>query len=126
MLGGEHLVTLPAVRAAAVRYPGLSVIHFDAHADLREKYLGMSLSHATVMRRVLEITGPENLFQFGIRSGTREEFSYARSAVNFHPFTVNLEDIVKTVDMLKGKPVYITIDQSPSQTRGGLFCHKYV
>ena len=51
MLGGEHLVTLGAVRAAAAAYPDLSIVHFDAHADLREDYLGVRLSHATVLRR---------------------------------------------------------------------------
>ncbi|MHB8158472.1 MAG: agmatinase, partial [Desulfocucumaceae bacterium] len=108
-MGGEHLVTLPAVRRAAAHYPGLSVIHFDAHADLRDKYLGMDLSHATVMRRVTEIIGPENLYQFGIRSGTREEFVFARSSVNLHP-VINAADIAKTAEALKGRPVYISLD----------------
>ncbi|MFZ5646774.1 MAG: agmatinase [Bacillota bacterium] len=110
MLGGEHLVTLPAVRCAASLFPELSVIHFDAHADLRDQYLGMRLSHATVMRRIVEIIGGERLFQFGIRSGTREEFAYARSSVNFYPDDVNIDDIVKVAGRLKGKPVYITLD----------------
>lgn len=110
ILGGEHLVTLPAVRCAASLFQGLAVIHFDAHADLREQYLGMGLSHATVMRRVVEIIGGENLFQFGIRSGTREEFAYARSSVNFFPDAINMEDITRVAGSLKGKPVYITLD----------------
>lgn len=109
MLGGEHLVTLPAVKSAAGYYPDLSVIHFDAHADLRDRYLGMSLSHATVMRRVTEIVGPENLFQFGIRSGTREEFVFARSSVNFHS-SVDAGDVARAAERLKGKPVYVSLD----------------
>ncbi len=109
MLGGEHLVTLPAVQCAAEVYPGLSVVHFDAHADLREMYLGMRLSHATVMRRVVEIIGGGSLFQFGIRSGTREEFAFARSSVNFHG-GLKSGDVVKAAEKLREKPVYITLD----------------
>lgn len=109
MLGGEHLVTFPAVQCAAEFYPELSVVHFDAHADLREKYLGLRLSHATVMRRVVEIVGGDRLFQFGIRSGTREEWAFARSAVNIHP-EVEIDDVKRTAQKLKGKPVYITLD----------------
>ena len=57
LLGGEHLVTLAAVRAVAGRYPGLHIIHFDAHADLRDDYLGAHLSHACVIRRCYDILG---------------------------------------------------------------------
>ena len=76
LLGGEHLVTLGAVRAVAKRFPGLHIIHFDAHADLREDYLGNPLSHACVLRRCHDILGDGRIFQFGIRSGTREEFAF--------------------------------------------------
>jgi agmatinase len=109
MLGGEHLVTLPAVKSVAGYHPGLAVIHFDAHADLRDRYMGMSLSHATVMRRVTEIVGPDNLFQFGIRSGTREEFAFARSSVNFHS-SVDAALVAGAAERLKGKPVYVSLD----------------
>jgi agmatinase len=77
LLGGEHLVTLGAVRAACERYPDLAVVHFDAHADLREDYLGVKLSHASVMRRIWDLLGDGRIFQFGIRSGDRAEFSFA-------------------------------------------------
>lgn len=109
MLGGEHLVSLPAVKSAADLYPNLSVVHFDAHADLRDHYMGIKLSHATVMKRITEKIGGHNLFQFGIRSGTREEFVFARSSVNLYR-GVNVEDVSKTVKALKGRPVYITLD----------------
>jgi len=109
LLGGEHLVSLPAVQSAAGLHPGLAVIHFDAHADLREMYLGMRLSHATVMRRVAEIIGGDNVYQFGVRSGTREEFSYARSAVNFHDL-LKAEEVALAAEKLRGRPVYITLD----------------
>ncbi|OPZ60140.1 MAG: Agmatinase [Deltaproteobacteria bacterium ADurb.Bin510] len=74
LLGGEHLVSLGAVRAASAYHPELKIVHLDAHADLRDEYLGQKLSHATVMRRCLDFIGPENLRQMGVRSGTRAEF----------------------------------------------------
>ena len=91
LLGGEHLVTLGAVRAAVRKYPDLHILHFDAHADLRDDYLGQKLSHACVLRRCHELTGDNKIFQFGIRSGDRSEFEWGRGHVS-------------------GKPVYLTCD----------------
>ena len=110
MLGGEHLVTLGAVRAAAAKYPDLHIIHFDAHADLRDDYLGAKLSHACVLRRCHEIVGDGHIHQFCIRSGEREEFQFASRHTDFHPFT--FEGLEETVRELKEKqvPVYFTID----------------
>jgi agmatinase len=108
MIGGEHLVTLGSVRAVAKRYPELHIIHFDAHADLREEYLGEKLSHASVMRRCHDIVGDGRIFQFGIRSGDREEFLWAKDHVFTQKF--NLERIDSVVELLQGKPVYLTID----------------
>ena len=110
LLGGEHLVTLGAVRAAAAKYPDLHIIHFDAHADLRDDYLGAKLSHACVLRRCHEIVGDGHIHQFCIRSGEREEFQFARKHTDFHPFT--FEGLKETVRELKEKqvPVYFTID----------------
>jgi agmatinase len=108
MIGGEHLVTLGAVRATAQKYPELHVIHFDAHTDLREDYLGVDLSHATVIRRVWDILGDGRIYQFGIRSGLKEEFEWGKTHTNLQKFNFNgLEDAVKK---LEGKPVYFTID----------------
>ncbi len=108
MIGGEHLVTLGAVRAAAKTYSDLHVIHFDAHTDLRDDYLCVTLSHATVMRRVWDILGDGRIFQFGIRSGTKEEFEWGKQHTHLRPFDfVGLEGVV---EKLKGKPVYLTID----------------
>ena len=87
LLGGEHLVTLAAVRAVAAKYPDLHIIHFDAHADLRDDYLGAKLSHACVLRRCHEIVGDGHIHQFCIRSGEREEFQFASRHTDFHPFT---------------------------------------
>ena len=110
LLGGEHLVTLAAVRAVFHEYPDLHIIHFDAHADLRDDYLGTKLSHACVLRRCHEILGDDHIHQFCIRSGEREEFQFAAQHTDFHPFT--FDDLKETVQELKEKkvPVYFTID----------------
>lgn len=108
MLGGEHLVTLGAVRALAKQYPDLQIIHFDAHADLREDYLGAVYSHATVMRRIWDILGDGRIYQFGIRSGDRSEFIWAENHLFMQKF--NFEGLEKIIDRLKGKPVYFTLD----------------
>lgn len=108
MIGGEHLVTLGAVRAAVKKYNELYIIHFDAHADMRDDYLGVKLSHATVMRRCYDLVGDNKIFQFGIRSGDREEFNFAKGKVNTCKFNFNtLDDAIKEI---KDKPVYFTLD----------------
>lgn len=109
VLGGEHLVSLPIITAVARRHPGLAVLHFDAHADLRPDYLGQVHSHATVMRRTAELIGGRNIYQFGIRSGSREEYQYAveNTNINCGPVRRGLE---KVLPELKGRPVYVTID----------------
>lgn len=108
MLGGEHLVTLAAVREAAKRYPQLHIIHFDAHTDLREDYLGTRLSHATVLRRCWELIGDGRIHQFGIRSGTKEEFVWAKDHVSTRKF--DFQGLDQTIKELSGLPVYFTVD----------------
>jgi agmatinase len=108
-LGGEHLVSYPLIKALANHYPDLVVLHFDAHADLRPDYLGQRLSHATVMRRVSEIVKGINIYQFGIRSGTREEFAFARENTNLYPVEV-LEPLKKILPLISGRPIYLTLD----------------
>ena len=110
LLGGEHLVTLAAVRAVFHEYQDLHIIHFDAHADLRDDYLGTKLSHACVLRRCHELLGDNRIHQFCIRSGEREEFQFAAQHTDFHPFT--FDGLKETVQELKEKkvPVYFTID----------------
>ena len=119
LLGGEHLVTLGAVRAAAKRFPDLRIIHFDAHADLRDDYLGERLSHACVMRRCHDILGDGRIWQFGIRSGTREEFEFMREGrVTTEPFTLKT---LPDVSFPEGTPVYLTVDMDvldPSEFPG--------
>lgn len=110
LLGGEHLVTLAAVRAVAAKYPDLHIIHFDAHADLRDDYLGARLSHACVLRRCHDLLGDGRIHQFCIRSGEREEFRFAAQHTDFHP--LSFEGLEETVRELKEKnvPIYFTID----------------
>lgn len=108
LLGGEHLVTLGAVRAASKRFPDLRIIHFDAHADLREDYLGVRLSHACVMRRCHDILGDGRIWQFGIRSGTREEFAFMKAGhVVAEPFGAKT---LSSLSFPENTPVYLTVD----------------
>ena len=108
MLGGEHLVTLGAVRAMKKKFDDLYILHFDAHTDLREDYLGEKLSHATVIRRCWELVGDKHIYQFGIRSGEREEFRFAEEHNILNKF--NLKTVPDAVKALEGKNVYLTID----------------
>lgn len=108
MIGGEHLVTLPAVEATFEKHPDLQVIQFDAHTDLREAYLDAKLSHATVIRRIHDFLGDGKIHQFGIRSGDRAEFQFAKEHTNLHKY--NLDGLKETVVALKDTPVYLTID----------------
>lgn len=110
MLGGEHLVTLAAVKAVFEKYPKMHIIHFDAHADLRDDYLGAKLSHACVMRRCYELLGDGKIHQFCIRSGDREEFRFADAHTDMHKF--NFDGLKELVEELKSDnlPVYFTID----------------
>ena len=110
LLGGEHLVTLGSVRAVAKRYPNLHIVHFDAHADLREDYLGVKLSHACVLRRCHDILGDGRIFQFGIRSGTRDERQFIKDG---HVTTELFSDTTLPAVIEKigpGVPVYLTVD----------------
>lgn len=108
MIGGEHLVTLGSVMAATEKFDELYIVHFDAHADLRDDYLGQKLSHACVLRRCHELVGDGHIFQFGIRSGDHEEFLFANEHTEMHKF--NFDGLEETVEKLKGKNVYLTVD----------------
>lgn len=116
ILGGEHLLTLATVRGVLRHVPDLVVVQFDAHADLRDDYLREKLSHATVMRRVTELIGPERLYQLGIRSGAAEEFRFGREHTRFHPLPLggsspSLAELAERVAEAVGqRPVYITVD----------------
>ena len=108
LIGGEHLVTLGAFRAVHRKFSDVAIIHFDAHTDLREDYLGVPLSHACVIRRCWELTGDGKIFQFGIRSGDREEWRWGKDHVTCHPF--DLEGLEDVMERLGDAPVYFTVD----------------
>lgn len=110
MIGGEHLVTYGAVKAAVEKYPNLHIIHFDAHADLREDYLGATLSHACVMKRCYDLIGDDKIHQFCIRSGEKSEFEFAREHTDMHPF--NFDGLGELVNELREAhtPIYFTVD----------------
>ncbi|MBQ8612606.1 MAG: agmatinase [Ruminiclostridium sp.] len=108
LIGGEHLVTLGSFRAVQKKYPDVHIIHLDAHADLREDYLGARLSHACVIRRCHDIIGDGRIHQFCIRSGEREEFRFAEKHTDMNKF--RLEGLVKAMEEIGNKPIYFTID----------------
>lgn len=108
MIGGEHLVTLGSFKAVYEKYPDVEIIHFDAHTDLRDEYLGVKLSHACVIKRCYDLVGDGKIHQFGIRSGMKEEFLFAKEHTDLHKFS--FEGLAECVESLKGKNVYFTID----------------
>ena len=110
LIGGEHLVTLGSVRAVFEKYPDMHIIHFDAHSDLRDDYLGVNLSHACVLRRCHDLVGDGRIHQFCIRSGDREEFLFAKDHTDMHKFTFDGLDEVVSELAKNNTPVYFTID----------------
>lgn len=108
MIGGEHLVTLGSVRAVSKKFDDLHIIHFDAHTDLRDEYMGEKLSHASVIRRAWDIVGDNKIFQFGIRSGEKTEFEWAKEHTFLNKF--NFNNLDEVIEKLREKNVYFTID----------------
>ena len=110
MIGGEHLVSYPVIKAIAVHHPDVHIIHLDAHTDLREEFGGSKLSHATVLKRIWDVIGDGRIFQFGIRSGTKEEFEFA--SIHHHTYIepLRINTVRNILEKLSGKKVYVTID----------------
>ena len=108
LIGGEHLVTLGSFRAIHEKYPDVHIIHFDAHTDLRDDYLGAKLSHACVIRRCHDLIGDGRIHQFCIRSGEREEFRFAKEHTNLHKF--NFDGLEEALIQIGDVPIYFTID----------------
>ena len=109
-IGGEHLVTLPEIKAVAKFYDNLAIVHFDAHTDLREEYLGEEMSHSAVIRHASKIVGPENLKQIGIRSGMKEEWEFMKKHNTLiHKYSDAIKDL-STFAHLKGKKIFVTVD----------------
>jgi agmatinase len=107
--GGEHLISYPILKSYAKKYENLHLLHFDAHADLRTDYLGERCSHASVIRLVTEVISPNRIFQFGIRSGEKDEFEYAKANTRFYPF--DLQKVGHALSAIPPQaPVYISLD----------------
>lgn len=112
VLGGEHTISAAPIRACKKIYKNLSVVHFDAHADLRDEYEGTKLSHACVMRRVHEAGVP--IVQVGIRNHSLEEGEFIKSAKLNRPFYAHeiyssnfwMDEVIK----LLSDDVYISFD----------------
>jgi agmatinase len=107
LLGGDHLITLPVMEEMIRIYPDLCLLQLDAHADLRDDYLGETLSHSTVMRRVVELLGEGRLFQMGIRSGTEEEFALGKRMKSIVSDRASFRSMVKH---LQKRSLYISLD----------------
>ena len=102
-IGGEHLVTLPEIEAVSKFYKDLAIIHFDAHTDLREEYLGEEMSHSAVIRHISKIVGPQNIKQIGIRSGMKDEWEFMKKHNTLaHKYS--------DLDIFKGKKIFVTVD----------------
>lgn len=102
-IGGEHLVTLPEVKAVSKFYDDLAIVHFDAHTDLREEYLGEEMSHSAVIRHISKFVKPENIKQIGIRSGMKEEWDFMAKHNTLCKYYDDLEP-------LRTKNIFITVD----------------
>lgn len=108
-LGGEHLVTWPIIQEMHRKYPDLVLLHFDAHTDLRDEYEGEALSHATPIKKACDLIGGKNVYSFGVRSGTKEEFDWAKENMHLFKFDV-LEPLKKALPTIGDRPVYLTVD----------------
>ena len=102
-IGGEHLVTLPEIQAISKLYKDFAIIHFDAHTDLREEYLGEEMSHSAVIQHCSKIVGADNIKQIGIRSGMKEEWEFMKK---YNTLCHKFSDL----DCIKNKPVFVTVD----------------
>ncbi|MCS7249649.1 MAG: agmatinase [candidate division WOR-3 bacterium] len=106
ILGGEHTITYPIVMAFQEYYKNLAVIIFDGHSDLREDFMGEKVCHATVAKRILEIVGKKNLYQFGIRSLTKECLEKNPNLFLFEIF----KPLKRVINLLKNKKIYLSLD----------------
>lgn len=104
-LGGEHTITYPIIQALLEKFNNITLIHLDAHTDLRDEYEGEKFSHACVMRRLLDLKGVE-IIQIGIRSGTKQEFEFMHQ----HKTLCQIDEFGSIQNAVKNKNVYLTVD----------------
>jgi len=108
-LGGEHLVSWPVFQAVYEKYKDMVVFHFDAHTDLRDNYEGYQYSHSTPIKKVCNLIGGKNVYSFGIRSGMREEFEWAKENMHLYKYDV-LEPVKQVLPTIGNRPIYLSID----------------
>jgi agmatinase len=109
VLGGEHLISLPIVQSAIESHPDLQIIQIDAHLDLMDDLFGDRISHGTVMRRISELKNEHRwIYQVGIRSGSKEEYDFAKKNTNLFQF--NLKGFSKVIPDIHNYPVYLSVD----------------
>lgn len=108
-LGGEHLVTWPVIQAVYEKYKDLVIFHFDAHTDLRDSYEGYPYSHSTPIKKACNLIGGKNVYSFGIRSGMKEEFEWAKENMHLYKYDV-LEPVKQVLPTIGNRPIYLTID----------------
>ncbi len=108
-LGGEHSISYAPIKKYLDAYPDLVLIHMDAHADLRDGYEGFHYSHASIIRRVVDHFGPKHeLIQYGIRSGTREEYEWMMT--NNTVMQSRKEFLDRIAVIAADQPIYVTLD----------------
>ncbi len=114
VLGGEHSITAGAIRPFVARHPKLAVLHFDAHADLRDGYDGEHYSHASALRRVLDHDAVDTLVSVGIRNISKGEIPYLeanRDRIHIHwGRDKRRYDVDRIVAPLVGRTIYLTFD----------------
>jgi agmatinase len=113
VLGGEHTISQAPIRAYLEKYPDLSVVHFDAHADLRESYEGSKFSHASVMARVCEFMDPARVVQVGIRALSPEEAEFIRTSGITTLYAHQIREMAGWIPLILSKltqQVYVTFD----------------
>jgi agmatinase len=107
VLGGDHSITLHAVRAMAGRFPDLDVLHFDAHPDLYTDLYGDRLSHACPMMRIMEEGLAKTLVQAGIRAASNDQrANAAKAGVRM----IEMKDIRETPALEFRNPLYVSFD----------------
>ena len=112
IIGGEHSITIGIIKSIITNYPDLIMLQLDAHADLRDEWLGSKFSHACTMKRCLEILPSKKIFQIGIRSGTKPEFLEMNNNKSLIQYTLgeNAKSLEKALKSFKGRPIYLTFD----------------
>ena len=112
IIGGEHSITSAVIKSIITNYPELIMIQLDAHADLRDEWLGSKFSHACTMKRCLDILPSKKIFQIGIRSGTKSEFLEMNNSQRLiqHTLGENAKSLEEALKSFKGRPIYLTFD----------------